>query len=305
MGYYYFAPAEAENSCPLDMELFRALAVLAEPPTPHLAPLAEALELGPVPNASEYTDLFIFQLYPYASVYLGAEGMLGGEARDRIAGFWRALGQVPSAEPDHLAVMLALYARLVELEEHEHDPVRQESWHRARKAFLWEHLLSWLPGYLNKLDDIASPFYRKWGAMLSGALLEEAEAIGKQTLLPLHLRQAPGLSDPRSGEVGEFLQSLLSPVRSGMILVRSDFSRAARQLGLGLRLGERKFILQALLSQNARGTLNWLAEEASVWVERHRTHCGLLGGVAKAWEEKAKAAATLLKALKVSASEVI
>ena len=36
--------------------------------------------------------------------------MLGGEARDRIAGFWRALGLVPPPEPDHLAVMLGLYA---------------------------------------------------------------------------------------------------------------------------------------------------------------------------------------------------
>ena len=89
------------------MELFRALAVLAEPPRAETAHLAVALELGAVPEASEYTDLFVFQLYPYASVYLGAEGMLGGEARDRIAGFWRALGQVPPAEPDHLAVMNA------------------------------------------------------------------------------------------------------------------------------------------------------------------------------------------------------
>ena len=90
------------------MELFRALAVFAEPPTVKAARVAEAPELGELPTADEYTEVFVFQLYPYASVYLGAEGMIGGEARDRVAGFWRALGQMPPAEPDHLSVMLAL-----------------------------------------------------------------------------------------------------------------------------------------------------------------------------------------------------
>lgn len=287
------------------MELFRALAVLAEPPVSEMAHLADALELGPVPDATEYTEVFVFQLYPYASVYLGAEGMMGGEARDRVAGFWRALGQVPPAEPDHLAVMLALYARLVEMEEGETDAVRRESWRGARKAFLWEHLLSWLPVYLDKLHDVAPPFYRKWGELLAEALLEEAQAVGKQSQLPLHVRDAPALIDPRSSdEVGEFVQSLLTPVRSGMILVRSDLSRAAHRLGLGLRLGERKFILQSLFSQDTAGILDWLAEEASRWIERHRLRREGLGKLAAAWEAKAVATAHLLSELKLTAKEV-
>src|SRR2546423_14590407 len=95
------------------MELFRALAVLAEPPErPEVARLAELLDLGEPPSASEYTEPFVFQLYPYPSVYLGAEGMLGGEARDRVAGFLSALGHTPPHEPDHLSTLLATYAGL-------------------------------------------------------------------------------------------------------------------------------------------------------------------------------------------------
>lgn len=56
------------------------------------------LAVGP-PAVDEHTDVLVFQAYPYASIYLGAEGMLGGKARDRIAGFWRALGGEPPAEP--------------------------------------------------------------------------------------------------------------------------------------------------------------------------------------------------------------
>ena len=98
------------------MELFRALACLAEAPEDETGRVADALGLGPLPAKSEYTETFLFQLYPYASVYLGAEGMMGGVARDRIAGFWRALRQTPPAEPDHMAVMLSLYAQLMEFE---------------------------------------------------------------------------------------------------------------------------------------------------------------------------------------------
>jgi TorA maturation chaperone TorD len=286
------------------MELFRALAVLAEPLTVDAARVAEALELGELPSADEYTELFIFQLYPYASVYLGAEGMIGGEARDRVAGFWRALGQMPPAEPDHLSVMLALYARLVELETDESDAGRQESWCSARKAFLWEHLLSWLPVvYLTKFFSLATPFYNRWGVLLMRALLEEASLVGRQERLSLHLREETGLIDPRSNGVEDFLQSILTPVRSGMILTRADLTRAARKLGLSVRMGERKFILKSLFAQDAHGIFCWLIEEATLWEERHHNHLGALEEIARAWEEKTKATNALLEELKMEAAE--
>src|SRR5947209_19489328 len=110
------------------MELFRALAVLAEPPErPEVARLAELLDLGKPPSASEYTETFVFQLYPYASVYLGAEGMLGGEARDRVAGFLSALGLAPPHEPDPPSTLLATYAQLSAPEEDEGGTDEDES----------------------------------------------------------------------------------------------------------------------------------------------------------------------------------
>ncbi|HZH91265.1 MAG TPA: molecular chaperone TorD family protein [Pyrinomonadaceae bacterium] len=286
------------------MELFRALAVFAEPPSAGMASLADALELGALPAASEYTEIFVFQLYPYASVYLGAEGMLGGEARDRVAGFWRALSQVPPAEPDHLSVMLAVYAHLSELEANAEGDAPRAGWRRARTAYLSEHLLSWLPAYLAKLTEIASPFYRRWGEILLDALREEARASGAlHAPLSLHLREAAGLVDPREGETAEFLQTLLSPARSGMILVRSDLSRAARSLELGLRAGERRYVLESLFAQDARGVLAWLAREARAWAQRHRLERDPLARAARAWEAKATASAQLLEELKAASDE--
>ena len=291
------------------MELFRALAVLAEPPgRPGAARVAEALGLGALPEASAYTDTFVFSLYPYASVYLGAEGMLGGEARDRVAGFLAALGQKPPPEPDHLALMLGTYARLAEAEEDEPDARRREYLRGARRAFLWEHLLSWLPVYLDKLSEIAPPFYRRWGELLRAALDAEGEALGALGALPLHLREAPVLADPRapsedkpSSPSDEFLRTLLAPARSGMIIVRDDLARVARGLGVGLRAGERLYALRSLVGQDAAGVLGRLAEEAERWCELHLRRLDAHGQVAEWWAARAATTAALLRDLTAEA----
>ncbi len=278
------------------MELLRTLGVLIEPPSQDHRPLAELLELGPLPPETEHTDLFLFQLYPYASVYLGTEGQLGGETRDLIGGFWRALGETPPTEPDHLTVMLAFYAELRERESSAASP-GEEQWHRSCRAFLWEHLLSWLPVYLDKLEQLAPRYYRRWASLLREALSAEAERLGCQERISLHLRQAPALADPRTDDPQAFLDGLLSPVRSGVILVRDDLVRAGRELGLGVRAGERKFVLKALLSQEPAATLGWLAGEARAWEARHRENAALLGAATKVWIKRASACAALAKDL--------
>ena len=285
------------------MELFRALASLVEPPTEMTARVAGALGLGPAPGAAEHTETFVFQLYPYASVYLGAEGMMGGEARDRVAGFWRALGQTPPAEADHLSVMLALYARLCELEEGAKDERAREGWRGARRAMLWEHLSSWLPAYLGKLEEVGAPFYRGWGRVLAGSLAEEAAAVGRQETLSAHLRAAPVVVDPRAASADEFITSLLAPARSGMIVVRADLKRAAGELELAPRPGGRAFVLRSLLAQDARAALGWLAREAEAWAARHAEARAAYGETAAAWERRARDTARLLGDLESSAAD--
>ena len=278
------------------MEIFRSLGALVEPPGAELLRVARLLDLGEPPDAAAHTELFTFQLYPYASVYLDPRGMLGGEARDRVGGFWRALGQKPPTEPDHLAVMLAFYAGLCEQSQSQ-DPDHLNRWDQARKAYLWEHLLSWLPVFLIKLESLAPPFYRNWSRILSEALRHEAKALGAQERLALHLRSAPPMTDPRKDGLDEFLDALLSPVRSGVIWVRADFSRAARELGLGSRAGERRFILKALLGQEHRATLGWLAQRAQHWAEELRDSNALWEASVSFWTTRAESTATLLSEL--------
>lgn len=278
-------------------ELFRALGTLVEPPSSTAQRVADLLDLGPLPTEADYTELFLFQLIPYASVYLGPEGMLGGEARDRIAGFWRALRQEPPAEPDHLAVMLAFYARLAEEEADLEEARASGALRRARKAFLWEHLLSWVPPYLSKVMDLGPPFYQRWARLLEETLREVVVALGAQERLALHLREAPGVADPRKEDPDGFVGALLSPVRTGMIITRADLGRAGRELDLGTRAGERRFVLKGLLEQDPAGTLEWLRLEATGWAVRHARPDPLAPRIADFWRGRAEATADLLEDL--------
>lgn len=278
------------------MELFRALAALALAPGPEQERLALLLKLPPPPAPEEHTELFDFLFYPRAAVYLGAEGMFGGEAADRIAGFWRAAGLEPPPEPDQLCLLLVAYAVLAEREEGEAG-ARRVLIGEARKALLWEHLVSWLPIYLAALARIAGPHHRSWARLLDRALIAEAEASGPPDRLPLHLRESPALPDPRAEGGEAFLAGLLAPARTGFILTRADLARGAVAHGLGLRQAERRFALRAMLGQDAKATLRWLRDEAGAWARRHAALPAALEPVRGHWAARAEATRCLLAEL--------
>lgn len=285
------------------MELFRALGVLAERPDATHTKIGAIIGLTGIPDPSTYTDLFSLQLYPYASVYLGSEGMLGGEARDRVAGFWRALNLVPPAEADHLATLLSLYAELRERTEEEAEPARRSALDRARRALLWEHLLPWVPLYAHKMQAIADDFYASWARLLEASLYAEIESDTPVRSLPLHLREALPLADPRSEGARSFIAGLLAPVRSGLIVVRADLARAACALGLGLRQGERRFVLESLFAQDRAGTLAWLEAEARATSMQLGNAERLPGAIRYFWKGRSAETARLLAALRETMSD--
>ena len=150
-------------------ELLRGLAVFAEAPGPSHAALADALGIPGVPDAAAYSDVFLFQLYPYAPVHLGPEGMMGGEARDRVAGFWRAVGRTPPPEPDHLAALLGLYAALLDLDRHVRGGAGGEA--RDRVAGFWRALGLMPPAEPDHLAALLG-LYASLAEQLEGAASE-------------------------------------------------------------------------------------------------------------------------------------
>ncbi|MHB8246528.1 MAG: molecular chaperone TorD family protein [Acidimicrobiales bacterium] len=259
------APASAE-SYPRG-ELFRALGAVCDS-APGAAAVAPALGLGPLSGA-EHTTAFVMNCPPYASVYLGGEGKLGGDGSDRVAGFWRALGLVPPAEPDHLATLFALYGHLAEAEQATGESLTKRALTKMRQVLLWEHLWTWVPNYLLAVDDLGLPPLCAWQSQVR-RVLEAEFASGipiAATALPLAMREAP---KPVSvvDDLDDLLDALVAPIRSGVILTRKSLAGAAQVLRVGHRIGERRFALRAMLEQSPARTFDWLAKEAERWAQR-------------------------------------
>jgi len=262
-------------------ELFRALGAVAGDPADAGTACAALGWAGP--GNAEHTEVFVLNCPPYAAVYLGAEGGLGGEATDRAAGFWRALGVAPPAEPDHLTALLSLYASLGEAADDTRTAATADALTRARQALFWEHLWPWLPGYLAAVADLGTPGLAPW-ARLTGRVLVAERAAHSGGWLPLALRAAPA-APAGLGGLNDLLDLLTCPVRSGLILTRRGLAGGAEEAGAGHRIGERRFTLRALLDQAPAETLGWLAGEAARWSRRYASQGdgGRGGDVVQAW----------------------
>ena len=261
-------------------ELLRALAsvVLEPPPLCHAA--LEALGLAALTGA-EHTAAFVLGAAPYAAIYLGGEGKLGGEGLDRVAGYWRAIGLVAPPEADHLGLLLLLYAELLDAEA---ETLSEATLHRlvhVRETLLNEHLWSWVPGYLTAVGRLGGPGLSDWSRMTLSALHREARTI-EQAPLALALRSAP---EPISVETerDELLDALVTPVRSGIILAHAELGEAAATAALGLRAGEKRYLLAAMIDQDPATTLSFLAEHATSWSRVHEMQPAIGGTDPKQW----------------------
>jgi len=259
-------------------ELLRSLGAIASTPPPLSHPIAATLGLPP-PAAVAHTGVFVLSTPPHAAIYLGAEGKLGGEGLDRVAGFWRALALTPPPDADHLGALLALYAELGDAEAATRGDRARTQLRHAREALLWEHLWSWAPGYLTAVERLGTPALSPWARLTLQALAREARRAAPTAALPLALREAPSdLATARSGggcggvDRGYLLDSLLVPVRSGVIITREDLTNAAASAGVGCRAGERRYTLRAMLDQDSPATVDWLRTFAQSWAQRHARH---------------------------------
>ncbi len=279
------------------MELLRALGSLIEGPAPEHRRIAAALGLPSPPDAALHGAVVDFQRYPWASVYLGAEGMIGGEARDRIAGFRRALGMEAAgeAEVDHLAALLALAAELESRMRAATDAAEGALLGEARATLFGEYLWSWTGLYLASFAGCGSRFHEEWAALLAAALGEDAAGLEPPQRLPALLREAPLPADPRQDGGAAFLATLLAPVRLGVVLLRDDLVRLGAETGLVCRAGERRYVLESYLAQDPGAALHWLADFAAAGAGRMQVRGPAL--IAQWWSRRAVEGAALLAEL--------
>lgn len=252
-------------------ELIRAVGAIALDPPPASDAVCGAVGLHAMSGA-EHTEAFVLLAPPHAAIHLGAEGKLGGEALDRVEGFWRALGAAPPHDADHLGVLLLAYAGLGEMDD--------DAAAHAARALLHEHLLSWAPGYLDALGANSAPVVAEWCELALDVLRDEAERADLPGEVPLALREAP-MPITADASLDDLLDAMVAPVRSGVVLTQRDVAGGARTIGVGFRRGERRFALKAMFEQDKPATLAWYAALARAAAARHLASYG--DGVTGRW----------------------
>ena len=281
-------------------ELLRALGAVADSPA-DARTAGRALGL-PDLDGHQHTDAFIMNCPPYASVYLGPDGALGGEGADRVAGFWRAIGVAPPAEPDHLTALLSLYASLGQAAGQSRRAATRIALARSRDALLWEHLWPWLPAYLDAVSGLGVPALAAWARLTRLAIAAEIGAHPAArpgpAALPLALRAAPAMPEATAG-LGGLAGALMTPVRSGIILTRRRLAEGAGGAGVGYRIGERRFALRAMLEQDPAATLGWLSRECERWAHQHAGRPAA-GAIGRWWAGRAAGTGRLLADLGAS-----
>ena len=276
------------------MELLRALGAVIEKPDASVTRLAAMLELPTQPSASEHAFLFEQQLVPCASRYLSPDGDHAAVICERMASFWRAAGATPPSDPDHLGRLLGFYAELVDMQSHETDEARRHAVGRLRKAVLWEHLLTWVPAYLSKVDLVAPRVYRRWGQLLWQVAAREAWVVGLPVTVPAILVELAALPEPPQGNVEALAAHLVAPARSGVILAPVDIRRAADALHVPVPDAPVREALVSLIAVRQAGMLEWLATEARRGETRHERHKELLPALSDHWMRRAHATRTAL-----------
>ena len=263
-------------------ELLRGCAEVAHAPAPSPG-VRELFGLESFSEA-EHTEIFVLELAPEASIYLTPGAHLGGEPLDRLEGFYRALGVNDVRDPMSLSSQLAFLASLIDgFAEGDHEPAKLAALDRVRSAFLFEHLLVWVPVYASVAARLA-PALAPW----SEALLEVLEvqfdqlSLGEWNWSPAVFGTRLGAADAAELSLAELL---ISPYLSGFVLTRKLLFSKAPQYGLAPRIGTRRFIVSSMLDQDPVATVALIRDEASAQLDSWRQLSSRFGKPLASWAE--------------------
>jgi TorA maturation chaperone TorD len=260
---------------------------------------------------AEYARLFLLNAYPYESVYVDPDMMLGGEVAAAVEAACAEAGFDPRALPragaaDHVGAELALAGALSAGEAA--GGAAAARWRVVRRRFLERHLAAFLPALAHAMArDARHRFYRALAGLAVGFVLADLADVARSgpPTAPDPAGQdgdGPALAERTLAEVA---RHLATPCRAGFLLSREELYRIAGRLSVALPMLERPRMVETLFEGAAGGgrlpaLLDRLAEaarEAAAGYEAlGREHPGA-AAVVEPWRVRAAATAAGLVAM--------
>ncbi len=212
----------------------------------------------------EFTRLFSLVVFPYASVYLDADGALNTETTARVQAAYDRAGfelprDVPVGAPDHFGAELLFAAELFERGHAD-----------AAQKFIGEEILAWSPIFLRAVERNASEEIYRAAARATRDWLSEQTAGCKPPVAGLYSTEIVFAEVDLHAVVAEFV----TPARAGMFLSKEDLFRMARTVNLPVSFGDRALMLVSLFRaagehERVDALLGALAAEVNAWIEEY------------------------------------
>ncbi|HEX6304953.1 MAG TPA: molecular chaperone TorD family protein [Anaerolineales bacterium] len=261
---------------------------------------------------ADHYELFGFNVFPYASVFLDESATLGGRVTQNILSVYHKSGfDVPleSESADHIALQLQFLAFLSAAEgEALEDGLVQValSINQLQRQFMDEHLLTWLPAFVLAIRQQQDVFHSNLADLTLEMVLHHRADLGNDLLAPetsFSLPPAPDLLADQKTGLKEIAAYLVIPAYSGLYLSRRDITRLARSQLLPRGFGSRQQMLTNLLRSSADydhvpALLEDIRALVAVWMQSYQSLAGSgAGRFAIVWQDRLESTDRLLSFL--------
>ncbi|MCZ6758244.1 MAG: molecular chaperone TorD family protein [Bacteroidetes bacterium] len=217
--------------------------------------------------AAEHETMFGFNVYPFASLFLESDRMLGGETTQQIRAFASRSGIDVGSDtnaPDHIATELRILERLAK-----NDPPQEDS----IAEFIDQHLFSWLPAFVVAVREESNDFYSEVADLMLEHIVDHRRSIPAQS----YVRETEPepeehlLSDRDTG-IHDIADFLTSPARCGFFLSRSTIAGIAQGSKLPHGFGGRsQMMVTSIRSASAYGGLDLVICAIADLIDRNRS----------------------------------
>lgn len=204
---------------------------------------------------AEHYQLFGRNVFPFEAIFLGTDGLLGGEITESVTAFYQSVGfSAPIDESaDHISVQLSLMAFLSGAES---DALADNVTHQIQRMrqlqryFLDEHLLRWLPACVSAIQQQGESDYLDIASQLLALVIEHRVHLGDDLMMTesaFQLPDVPDLINDEKTSLRDIASYLLTHSYTGFFLSTDDIKRLGAQFRLPHGFGKRQQILTNLL----------------------------------------------------------
>lgn len=211
--------------------------------------------------AADHHHLFRFNLFPYQSIFLDAEGLLGGAESDRVRRSYRLCGFAVEEDgnPDHIGHELNLMAFLCGAERDAWEDGEAETARHMRQRqrdFLQSHLLLWIFPLTVGVRRQGQRFYGALADLTLELIHDHALALERDGALPeataFRLPDPPALLKKNKTGLKEIAAYLVTPPYAGLFISRDAIGQLGRELEIPRGFGDRQQTLVNLMRSAAQ-----------------------------------------------------